>query len=318
VSAIDRLNLPPSVARAAVGSARPDSDAQAQTAGAFGYKWSRRESYESPGLRDFTRVWLLEKYCGGDPSLLEAWLTGGRKLILDAGCGAGYSAILFFGDHLREHDYLGVDISDSVLVARARFAEAGYPGDFIQADVTNLPIPDESVDLIFSEGVLHHTDDTGAAIAALARKLRPGARFLFYIYARKGPIREFTDDLVRAHLAPLSDEEAWEALKPLTALGMALGRLGVQVDVPQQIPFLGIPAGRTDLQRLVYYSIVKAYFRPEFTFDEMHHINFDWFRPLNAHRHTEEEVRSFCADAGLRIERLHAEPSGYTVVAVRG
>ena len=38
---------------------------------------------------------------------------------------------------------------------------------------------------------------------------------------------------------------------------------------------------------------------------------------MNCHRHTEEEVRQFCADAGLSIERLHAEPSGFTVVAVR-
>jgi hypothetical protein len=38
---------------------------------------------------------------------------------------------------------------------------------------------------------------------------------------------------------------------------------------------------------------------------------------MNRHRHTEEEVRQFCADAGLSVERLHAEPSGFSVVAVR-
>jgi len=313
LSATRRLNLAPP-------GARPPghkSNNQAQTESAFGYKWHRRESYESRPLQEFTRQWLLEKYCGGDPEMLAGWLRDGPQLILDVGCGAGYSALLFFGDHLRRHDYLGVDISDAVDVARERFAEAAYPGEFLQADLTALPIPDGSVDLVFAEGVLHHTDDTGVAIKAVTRKLRPGGRFLFYVYARKGPIREFTDDLVRRHLEPMSDEEAWEALKPLTRLGASLGELGVELDVREDIPFLGINAGRVDLQRFFYYSIMKAYFRPELSFDEMHHVNFDWFRPLNCHRHTEEEVRAFCVDAGLSIERLHAEPSGFTVVAVR-
>ncbi len=301
-------------------SARPSplaSAAQAQTESAFGYKWHRRETYESPEMQAFTRHWLLEKYCGGDPHLLSQWLDPGPQLILDAGCGAGYSAILFFGDHLLRHDYLGADISDAVEVARDRFAEAGYPGEFIQADLTALPIPDDSIDFILSEGVLHHTDDTGTALAALARKLRPGGRFLFYVYAKKGPIREFTDDLVRGELQSLSDDEAWEALKPLTRLGMALGELDAKIDVPEAIPFLGVAAGRTDVQRLFYYAVMKAYFRPEYTFEEMHHINFDWYRPLNCHRHTEAEVRDFCTSAGLAIERFHAEPSGFSVVATR-
>lgn len=313
MSATTRLNLAPTMTQAP----ERHSASQAQTQSAFGYKWRRRESYESPQMKEFTRRWLFDKYCGGDPAVLASWLQAGPQLILDVGCGAGYSALLFFGDHLRQHDYLGVDISDAVEVARDRFAEAGYPGEFIQADLTALPIPDGSVDLVFSEGVLHHTDDTGAALTSVARKLRPGGRFLFYVYARKGPVREFTDDFVRRHLEPLSDEEAWEALKPLTSLGISLGRLGVELDVPEDIPFLGISAGRIDIQRFFYYSIMKAYSRPEFTFDEMHHVNFDWFRPLNCHRHTEAEVRAFCANSGLAIERFHAEPSGFTVVAIR-
>lgn len=315
MSAIDRLGISADAMPAHPAERR--SASQSQTQQTFGYKWGRRDTYESPQMLEFSRRWLLDRYCGGDPSVLDGWLAGGRKLILDAGCGSGYSALLFFGDRLRDNDYLGVDISDAVEVARQRFAEAGHPGDFLQADLLHLPVPDASVDMVFSEGVLHHTDDTGAAIRSLARKLALGGRFLFYVYARKGPIREFTDDLVRDHLAPLTDEEAWEALKPLTRLGIALGELGVEVEVPEEIGFLGIPAGRVDVQRLVYYGVLKAYFRPELSFDEMHHVNFDWFRPLNCHRHTEEEVRAFCADAGLRIERLHAEPSGFTVVSVR-
>ncbi len=47
--------------------------------------------------------------------------------------------------------------------------------------------------MIFSEGRTHHTDSTRAALEAVARLLAPGGRLLFYVYRRKGPVREFTD-----------------------------------------------------------------------------------------------------------------------------
>ena len=78
-------------------------------------------------------------------------MDGDRKIILDAGCGSGYSAVMFFGEHLKNHDYLGVDISSAVEIAKQRFAEEGYAGDFLQTSLMDIPIPDESVDLIFSK-----------------------------------------------------------------------------------------------------------------------------------------------------------------------
>jgi arsenite methyltransferase len=288
---------------------------QRQTNEAFAYKWSRTDSYGSPAMEDFTREWALRKYCGGDERVLQSWLAGGSKLLLDAGCGSGYTARCLFGELLREHDYLGVDISRAIDIAREIFRAHDLPGDFLQHDMTSLPIPDASVDLILAEGTLHHTDDTGRAMAGLARKLAPGGRFLAYIYARKGPLREYADDLIRREVSELSDEDAWERLKPLTRLGIALGELGVTVDVPEEIPYLGIPAGARTVQELVYYGIVKAFYHPHWSFDEMHHVNFDWYRPSNARRHSEEEVRGFVQAAGLTLERLYAEPSGYSIVA---
>src|SRR5713101_3791791 len=119
---------------------------QSQTEQAFGFKWGRRDTYESPAVKEAARRWLLERYCGGDEQVINGWLAGSRKVVVDAGCGAGFSAMLLFGDRLRDHDYLGVDISAAVEVARARFAEAGYPGEFLQASLTEAPIPDSTVD----------------------------------------------------------------------------------------------------------------------------------------------------------------------------
>lgn len=296
---------------------QPSSRQQLQTETAFAYKWSRRDTYESPAVRNAAQRWLFERYCGGDPRLLDEWLRGERKLILDAGCGAGFSALLFFGDRLKSHDYLGLDISDAVDVARQRFVEAGLPAEFLKWNLLTVPLPDSSLDMIFSEGVLHHTDSTERAIKALAPKLVPGGRFLFYVYSKKAVIREFTDDYVREAIRNLTDEQAWAALEPLTKLGIALGELAVEIDVPEDIPFLGIKAGRMDIQRFFYWNICKIFYRPEFTLDEMNHTNFDWFRPLNCHRQTPEEVRQWCGEAGLEVERMDVQEAGITVVALR-
>jgi len=311
MSAFDRLGI-------TVGEAprAADSLAQRQTSDAFGFKWAKRDTYESQATRANSYRWLMERYCADDPALLDSWLEGGRKLILDAGCGAGYSALIFFGERLKDHDYLGVDISDAVQVARTRFQEAGCPGDFLKSSLLDLQgIPDGSVDIIFSEGVLHHTDSTELAIKYLAGKLSQGGRFLFYVYAKKAVIREFTDDHIREQLRPLSDEDAWNALESLTRLGISLGELNVELDVTQDIPYLGIKKGKLDLQRFFYWNICKLYYRPEFTLDEMNHINFDWFRPLNCQRQTPEEIRLWCGEAGLTIERMDVQDAGITVIA---
>jgi hypothetical protein len=50
--------------------------------------------------------------------------------------------------------YLGVDVSEAVDVAAERFAERDLPADFLQADLLDLPVPDASIDVMFSEGVL--------------------------------------------------------------------------------------------------------------------------------------------------------------------
>src|SRR5262249_33521251 len=129
------------------------------------------------------------------------------------------------------------------------------------------------------------------------------------------PIREFTDDFVREKLQGMAPDEAWAALMPLTKLGIALGELRLDVDVSEDVTLLGIPRGKIDLQRLFYWHIFKAYYRPEFALEEMNHVTFDWSAPKNSHRQTPEEVRAWCAEAGLSVERERVEEAGITVIA---
>jgi SAM-dependent methyltransferase len=290
------------------------SPPEAQTRETFAFKWKRRDTFESAASLARMRDWLLQRY--GDVANAP-WLAehGRHPLLIDAGCGAGMSALELLGPVLPNLRYLGVDASDAVDTARARFAERGVSGAFMQADMTRLPFADGSVDLILAEGALHHTPSTEGALISLARLLKPGGRVLFYVYRRKGPVREFTDDYVRARLQTMTPDDAWNAMEPLTRLGVALGELNVEIDIPEAIDLLGIPAGRVNVQRLFYWHVAKAFYHPELTFDEMNHVNFDWYAPAHAHRHSPQEVRHWCADAGLKIEREVVEDAGITVIA---
>ena len=292
------------------------SDAQNQTSDTFGFKWSKRDTFEGETV-SVLHDWLIEKY--GEITA-QPWFTehGDNPVVLDAGCGASLSGLALFGPAMDRIRYLGVDISTAIDTAKARFSERGIPAGFLQCDLTQLPLSEQSVDIIFSEGVLHHTDDTQHALGSLVRFLKPGGRILFYVYRKKGPIREFTDDHIRAQLQSMTPQERWDAVEPLTRLGILLGELDIEIDVPDAIDILDIPAGKTNLQRLFYWHIFKIYYRPEMTLNEMNHLNFDWYAPRNAHRHSLEEVQGWCEEFGLTIEKEKEEMAGITIIARAG
>ena len=292
------------------------SEAQAQTADTFGYKWNQRATFESEAFRRRARTWLVERY--GPVAEADWWGEyGPDPVVLDAGCGAGFSALELLDGRLGRIRYLGVDVSAAVDVAAERFASRGLSAAFLQADMVHLPFGEPVASVIFSEGALHHSDSTRTALLEVARLLVPGGRFLFYVYNRKGPVREFTDDYIRDALQGMGQSEAWDALLPLSKLGRSLGALDVTLEIEEPIELLGVPAGPISLQRFFYWHVCKTYFDPELTLDELNHINFDWFAPTNAHRQTPEQVREWCAEAGLEIERERVEEAGITIVARR-
>lgn len=289
--------------------------AQAQTRDTFGFKWAKRSTYQSDSVKNASRAWLKDRY--GD--LVDALnLPAGQKaLVLDAGCGSAFTSQLLFEDHWDRIEYVGADISTAVDIAAEKVRPLAAGSVFVQADLLKMPLKDQTFDLVLSEGVLHHTPSTRDAVQATARLVKPGGIYAIYVYAKKSPVREFTDDYIRSIVSDCDSQTAWDDLMPLTRLGAALGELDLEIDVPEEIKLLGIPKGRINLQRLFYWHICKMYYRPEYSLEEMNHINFDWFAPKYAHRQTPDQVRDWCSAAGLEIERLKVEEAGITVVARR-
>ncbi len=292
------------------------SDTSTQTAQTFSYKWAQSATFERPEFRSNSGNWYIEKY---GPLTDDAWwdARSGTPVVIEIGPGAGVSAEYLIGRRLPHVHYFGVDISTAIHEANRCLRSLGGNPWFLQADVLRAPLKPACADLVFSEGVLHHTDDTLSAVKVAASLVKPGGRLAFYVYRVKAPAREFLDDHIRGLVADLPPSEAWERLMPLSRLGKALGELQTEITVPETVDVLGIPAGTYDIQRLFYWFFFKAYYTPTLSLDEMNHINFDWYTPKNCHRHTPEEVQGWMRDLGFDVTWIRSEESGITIVADR-
>jgi arsenite methyltransferase len=168
--------------------------AQQQTSDTFAFKWAQQHTYNSSIVQELTKKWLVSRY--GEWDRPEDWKRfSGPPVVLDAGCGAGLTASLLFGEMVNRMHFVGADVSRAVDIAAHNFQSRGWQGSFLQADLLALPFSKASFDFILSEGVLHHTPSTRGALLTLSEHLKPGGVFVFYVYARKGLLREFSDEL---------------------------------------------------------------------------------------------------------------------------
>jgi SAM-dependent methyltransferase len=108
---------------------------------------------------------------------------GRGKDVLEIGVGMG-------ADHLGwakslPRSLTGIDLTPRAIEhTRARIETHGLASTLECADAEHLPFPDNSFDIVYSWGVLHHSPDTPRAIAEVHRVLRPGgvARVMIYHY----------------------------------------------------------------------------------------------------------------------------------------
>jgi SAM-dependent methyltransferase/uncharacterized protein YbaR (Trm112 family) len=291
------------------GASHSDSS-KIQVQKSFGSKWTSQPSWGTTGeTKKFMKEWKMKKYGWVNPKGFKRSL-GNRKRILDAGTGLGREA-MDFCEACRDGEVFGVDLSEAVDVAYLNTRKYSNI-HIIQADLMRLPFKKRTFDFIFSEGVLHHTPDTKKAFRALLTFLAPEGEIAIYVYKKKGPIREFCDDYIREFTTKLSDKECWGFSRKMTKFGKALSDLNIEFEIPEDIPMLEMKAGKYDLQRFFYYHIFKCFWNDRFTFDEDNLINFDWYHPAYAWRHTPDELKGWCVENNLDIIWWFEEESGIT------
>jgi ubiquinone/menaquinone biosynthesis C-methylase UbiE len=120
--------------------------------------------------------YALEPYI---PEFAQFASSRGLKVLeVGVGMGADYMEWLKAGAKA-----VGVDLSESSLAkARQRCETAGYRPDLRVADAEHLPFEDETFDIVYSYGVMHHSPDTRQCLREAWRVLKPGghARIMLY------------------------------------------------------------------------------------------------------------------------------------------
>jgi ubiquinone/menaquinone biosynthesis C-methylase UbiE len=103
---------------------------------------------------------------------------GQRVLEVGVGMGADYLEWLKAGAQAS-----GVDLSIASLErAKRRCEMASYAPDLRVSDAEHLPFPDNTFDIVYSYGVMHHSPDTPQCIREAWRVLKPGGSLRIMIY----------------------------------------------------------------------------------------------------------------------------------------
>jgi ubiquinone/menaquinone biosynthesis C-methylase UbiE len=115
--------------------------------------------------------------------LLVPFEEGRDKDLLEIGCGNGADGAIF-ADHGAR--YTGVDLTEEAVEStREHFRALGFEGRFEVGNAERLRFEDESFDMVYSHGVLHHMPDPQRGIDEAFRLLRPGGRAVVMLYHRR-------------------------------------------------------------------------------------------------------------------------------------
>jgi len=145
-----------------------------------------------------------------------------RQVLLDVGCGPGW-----YHPQLASHchELWAVDLSPAML---AQAQKLGCASRYLQADVCQIPLPDSSVDLIFSSLMLQWCATPQQAFNELCRLLKPGGMLLLSTLVQ-GSMAEF-----RQSWAGVDDDAHQLELLAATELLAQLQPLGVHVASEQK------------------------------------------------------------------------------------
>ncbi|PCI40781.1 MAG: hypothetical protein COB53_00370 [Elusimicrobia bacterium] len=254
----------------------------AKTRESFGFEWHRY-----PGPRPEDRGLFLE-----ETQLAEDALEG--KIVLDAGCGMGrYTHVaLSLGGEV-----VSLDLSESLTRLIPEMIE-NPKLHVVQGDLLRPPFKPGSFDVIYSQGVIHHTADTRGAFDRIADLVKRDGFLSVWVYGTPGSYASFKTN-------PLKSTRAWlKAILPLVwlvvwarqifsdAVRVFTTRLPVRVLYALCYPLTVL--GAIPLLKYMTFSV-----EPEFQVRLIE--NFDWLAPPFQTKHTKEEVGGWFASAGYEV-----------------
>jgi ubiquinone/menaquinone biosynthesis C-methylase UbiE len=257
-------------------------------AGNFGWEWRRHRKTQF----DSARSQVSERELTEKTGLTEKDVAG--KLVLDVGVGTGRYAdvIARWGGRV-----VGVDLSQAVLTARSNLERHGERAFVAQADLFKLPFREQSFDIVYSIGVLHHTPSTREAFRTIARYVKPGGTAAIAVY-RSSDALEFSGRY-RRYTAAMS--HGW--LHFLSHGAIPLYHL--------------LRVARNFLDNYTATRLEKVFFIGMHDDPAWRVLNtFDWYSPHFQWLHTEPEVKRWFSELGFADVRALPEPMMHSVRGV--
>jgi SAM-dependent methyltransferase len=132
----------------------------------------------------------------GNPTALAALKPG--ETVLDLGSGGGIDVLLSARRVGPTGKAYGLDMTDDMLaLARENQRKAGVTNvEFLRGEIENIPLPDNSVDVIISNCVINLSADKDHVLREAFRVLKPGGRFAVSDVVVRGDV----PDEVRKHM----------------------------------------------------------------------------------------------------------------------
>src|SRR5438874_6068371 len=180
-----------------------------------------------------------------------------QKHVLDAGCGGGrYTAAWRM---LGAKQAVGIDASEiGIDDAVKRTDEANLEGvEFKQGNVLSLPFENQSFDIVFSSGVLHHTENWQQGVSELVRVLKRGGLGWLYLIEKPGGLFWEVIELLRLLMKDERRDLSRAALEligvPSNRIFYMLDHVMVPINIrlrPEEIEYCLAKAGATGVRRL--------------------------------------------------------------------